>query len=58
MAVREDIRPQAIQSSLKEQNARERITAFTEHFRAISDYSAQSDVRDQKIVKIERGISE
>ena len=40
------------------QNARERITAFTERFSAISDYSNQSDVRDQKIVEIERGISE
>jgi len=40
------------------QNARERITAFTERFSAISDYSNQSDVRDQKIVEIERGISD
>lgn len=39
------------------QNARERITAFTERFRTISDYSNQSDVRDQKIIEIERGIS-
>lgn len=40
------------------QNARERITAFTERFRTISDYSNQSNVRDQKIVEIERGISD
>jgi len=39
------------------QNARERITAFTERFRAIQDYSDQSNVRDQKIVEIERSIS-
>lgn len=38
------------------QNARERITAFTERFRAIQDYSDQSNVRDQKAVEIERGI--
>lgn len=40
------------------QNARERITAFTEHFRAIQNYSDQSDVRDQKAVEIERVISD
>jgi len=37
------------------QNARKRITAFTEHFREIQDYSDQSNVRDQKIIEIERG---
>jgi len=40
------------------QNARERIAAFTERFRTISDHSDQSDARDQKIVEIERGISD
>lgn len=40
------------------QNARERITALTEHFRTISNHSSQSDVRDQKIVEIEREFSE
>jgi len=40
------------------QNARERITAFTERFRAIQDHSDQSDVRDQKAVEIERSISD
>ena len=38
------------------QNARDRITAFTERFREIQEHSNQSDVRDQKIVEIERGI--
>jgi len=40
------------------QNTRERITAFTERFRAIQECSDQSNVRDQKIVEIERNISD
>lgn len=39
-------------------STRERITALREHFRTVSDYSNLSDVRDQKIVEIERGISD
>jgi len=40
------------------QNARERITAFTERFRTIQYHSDQSDVRNQKTVEIERSISD